>query len=115
MEIDNNHLMTRYYDLQAKNAKVFKAVEAYVNQQVEATYTLLKDHFVDTITIDLEQAMQVAKDAGLAIDPAEAEIAVKNFILKDLDSIGLWILPAAQCDPNTIVAHLNFFNRSRYY
>ncbi|WP_125703937.1 hypothetical protein [Lacticaseibacillus daqingensis] len=115
MEIDNNHLVTRYYDLQAKNGKVFKAVEAYVNGQVEAVFDQLKTHFVDTVTIDLEEAMQVAKDAGFNIDPAELEIAVTNFILKDLDSIGLWILPSQQSDPNTIVARLNFFNHSRYY
>ncbi|WP_179394389.1 hypothetical protein [Lacticaseibacillus absianus] len=115
MEIDNNHLVTRYYDLQAKNAKVFKAVEAYVNTQVEAVYDQLKTHFVDTVTIDVEVALQAAKDAGFAVDPAEAEIAVTNFIMKDLSSIGLWVLPSSQCDPNTIVARLNFFNHSRYY
>ncbi|MFD1429090.1 MULTISPECIES: hypothetical protein [Lacticaseibacillus] len=115
MEIDNNHLVTKYYDLQAKNAKVFKAVEQSVNDQVAALYRQLDSHFVDTLTLSIDDAVSVAKAAGLDIDPAEAEIAVTNFILKDLTTLGLWIQPLEESDPNTIVAKLNFGNRSRYY
>ena len=115
MVIDNNHLVTRYYDLQAQNAAAFAAVNQYVNVQLEHLYAELATNFADTIIFQLDDAMAAAESAGMQLDPAEEEIAVTNYVLKTIDSLGLWIQPLEESDPNTIVAKLNFGNRSRYY
>lgn len=115
MNIDNNHLLARYLDLVAKNRPYLNAVEAAMNKKVDALYQQLATTFADTITFSVDEAVAVAQQAGMALEPAEAEIAVVNFMLKYLNSIGLWIQPQAESDPNTIVAKLNFGNRSRYY
>ncbi len=115
MEIDNNQLVARYYDLQAQNTPAFAAVSEYVQTQIEALYEELKTSFADTIVFQLDNAMAAAEKAGLRLAPAEAEIAVTNFVLKTIDSLGLWIQPQEESDPNTVVAKLNFGNRSRYY
>lgn len=115
LEIDNNHLVTRYYDLQAKNNQYFAAVERYVNDQVEKLYQDLATTFTDTIVFSIEDAIAAAEKAGFNIDPAEEEIAVTNFMLKDIDALGLWIQPLEESDANTILAKLNFGNHSRYY
>lgn len=115
MGINNNQLVTRYYDLQAKNNKYFKAVEAYVNAQVDGLYEQLKTQFVDSVEFSIEDAMAAGAASGVTLDPAEAEIATLNYVLKTIDSLGLWIRPLRESDPNTVVARLNFHNHSRYY
>lgn len=115
MVIDNNHLVTRYYDLQAENSAGFAAVNAYINKQLEGLYNDLKTTFSDTVVFQLEDAMAAGEAGGLNLDPAEEEIAVTNYMLKTIDGLGLWIQPEQESDPNTIVAKLNFGNRSRYY
>lgn len=115
MDIDNNQLVARYYDLQAQNASAFAAVNDYIQAQLGELYEDLKTSFSDTVVFQLDDAMAIAEKAGLRLDPAEAEIAVTNYVLKTLDSLGLWIQPQEESDPNTVVAKLNFGNRSRYY
>ncbi|WP_461214950.1 hypothetical protein [Lacticaseibacillus sp. GG6-2] len=115
MEIDNNQLVARYYDLQAQNAGAFAAVNDYIMSQLGELYDDLLVSFADTVVFQLDDAMAAAEKAGLKLDPAEAEIAVTNYVLKTVDSLGLWIQPQEESDPNTIVAKLNFGNRSRYY
>lgn len=115
MEIDNNQLVTRYYDLQAKNSTALDAVRDYVNQKVAKLYAELATNFADTIVFSIEDAMAAAEGAGMALDPAEEEIAVTNYMLKMIDGLGLWIQPLEESDPNTIIAKLNLHNHSRYY
>lgn len=115
MGINNNQLVTRYYDLQAKNNKYFKAVEAYVYGRVDDLYAQLKTTFVDSVTFALDDAMAAGATSGVTLDPAEAEVATLNYVLKTIDSLGLWIQPLEESDPNTVVARLNFHNHSRYY
>ncbi|MFD1440462.1 hypothetical protein [Lacticaseibacillus hegangensis] len=115
MTIDNNQLVTRYYNLKAKNADLFKAVTDYVDAQVAALYAQLNDHFVDTITIDLDELMTIAAKTAPHLDPAELETAVTNNVHKHLDALGLFVVPQPYTDANTVVAKLNFFNHSRYF
>lgn len=113
--INNNQLVTRYYNLKTKNNELFKVTEGYVDEQVNALYEELDQHFVDRLEIDVQVAMDKAQKAAPELDPAELEVAVTNNIMKHLDDLGLSVLPPRLSEPNTIVAHLNFFNHSRYY
>lgn len=115
MEIDNNQLVARYYNLQAQNTEAFTAVKLYIQSKLNDLYKELATSFADTVIFELDDAMTAAEAGGLDLDPAEAEIAVTNYMLKTIDGLGLWIQPASESDPNTIVAKLNFGNRSRYY
>lgn len=115
MTIDNNQLVTRYYNLKAKNPDLFKTTTDFVDEQVAALYAQLENHFVDTITIDLDELMTRAAQVAPQLDPAELEIAVTNNVQKHLDALGLFVVPASLSDANTVVAKLNFFNHSRYY
>ncbi|MFD1392574.1 hypothetical protein ACFQ3L_03095 [Lacticaseibacillus jixianensis] len=115
MTIDNNQLVTRYYNLKAKNTDLFKLITDFVDQQVAEVYAQLDAHFVDTITIDLDELMTLAAAKAPHLDPAELETAVTNNVHKHLDALGLFVVPATFTDANTVVAKLNFFNHSRYY
>ncbi|MHA3066979.1 hypothetical protein [Lacticaseibacillus saniviri] len=116
MELNNNQLVKRYLALQSQNADYFKAIDTFVNTQVQALYDTLETTFADTVLIDIDDAMAYAKDQGQQLtDPASEETATVNYILKDLDSLGLLVEAQHNSDPNTIVGKINFGNQSRYY
>ena len=54
MGIDNNQLVARYFDRKADHAAFFKALEAYLDDQINELYTTLNDTFADTVTLSLD-------------------------------------------------------------
>lgn len=116
MGIDNNQLVARYFDRKADHAAFFKALEAYLDDQINELYTTLNDTFADTVTLSLDVAIAKAHQAGAKIDDLAAEeIAATNYLFKELSSRGLWLQSPDQTEPNTIIAKLNFGNRRTYY
>ena len=67
MGIDNNQLVARYFDRKADHAAFFKALEAYLDDQINELYTTLNDTFADTVTLSLDVAIAKAHQAGAKI------------------------------------------------